>query len=77
MYDVLSDESALVRGAAMLSMSYCIIQNTLAQLRECKEHIDAKARRDLASKWRLDFSPEEEKALSELVDLCEEFVNEY
>lgn len=60
-----------------MSTSCCIIQNALAQLRKCKEYIDVKARRDLEEKWRLDFSPEEEKALSDLVDLCGEFVNDY
>lgn len=52
----------------MSNMSYCRFQNTLADLRDCLDHIND---------HEDDMSVYEQKARKELIDVCLDIVAEY
>lgn len=53
----------------MANMSYCRFQNTLGDLRDCKEALDFGEAEDL--------SAEEQKAKDRLIELCDEISSDY
>jgi hypothetical protein len=48
----------------MATMSYCLFQNTLADLQDCNERL-----------WDEDLSEEEEAARNLLIELCQEIAS--
>ncbi len=52
----------------MSNMAYCRFQNTLSDLEDCAEHIQDD---------REDMSDEEEKARTELVEVCRRIIEDY
>lgn len=51
----------------MANMSYCMFQNTLGDLQDCKEALDIDK----------ELSIEEQQAMEELVELCGEIFRDY
>lgn len=63
----------------MASMSYCVFENTAADLQRCIFAMEdySNENRDLTEFLNSRSSPEERKSVYRLVQLCEDYLNAY